>query len=74
MKIGLLIIAVAGAMLWMFTSPPEGNRVIMHMHSTQAASGVLFIMLGLLMLSGRLATFNSLVPARPRDLVCRSGR
>jgi cytochrome c biogenesis protein CcdA len=61
-EIGLLIIAVAGALLWMFTSPPEGSRVMMHMHSTQAASGVLFIILGLLMLSGRLATFNSLVP------------
>jgi cytochrome c biogenesis protein CcdA len=61
-EIGLLIIAVAGALLWMFTSPPQGSRVTMHMHSTQAASGVLFILLGLLMLSGRLATFNSLVP------------
>jgi cytochrome c-type biogenesis protein len=61
-EIGLLVIALAGALLWMFTSPPEGNRVMMHMHSTQAASGVLFILLGLLMLSGRLATFNSLIP------------
>jgi len=61
-EIGLLVIALAGALLWMFTSPPEGSRVMMHMHSTQAASGVLFILLGLLMLSGRLATFNSLIP------------
>jgi cytochrome c-type biogenesis protein len=60
-EIGLLIIALAGAMLWVFTSP-GGNTVTLHMHTTQAISGILFILLGLLMLSGRLTTFNSLVP------------
>jgi hypothetical protein len=60
-EIGLLVIALAGAMLWVFTSPGE-NKVTLHMHTTQAISGLLFIILGLLMLSGRLATFNSLVP------------
>ncbi len=60
-EIGLLIIALAGALLWVFTSPGE-KTVTLHMHTTQAISGLLFIMLGLLMLSGRLATFNSIVP------------
>jgi cytochrome c-type biogenesis protein len=60
-EIGLLVLAVAGAMLWVFTSPGD-KKVTLHMHTTQAISGVLFIMLGMLMLSGRLATFNSVVP------------
>lgn len=60
-EIGLLVLALAGAMLWVFTSPGE-KTVTLHMHSTQAVSGALFIVLGLLMLSGRLATFNALVP------------
>ncbi len=60
-EVGLLVIALAGAMLWVFTSAGD-NKVTLHMHTTQAISGVLFILLGLLMLSGRLATFNSLVP------------
>jgi cytochrome c biogenesis protein CcdA len=58
---GLLVIALAGAMLWVFTSA-GGKTVTLHLHSTQAISGVLFILLGLLMLSGRLTAFNSLVP------------
>lgn len=61
-EVGLLVIALAGAMLWVFTSAPGEKTVTIHMHTTQAISGVLFIMLGLLLLSGRLATFNSLVP------------
>lgn len=60
-EIALLILALGGAVLWVVTSP-EGKTVTLHMHTTQAISGLLFIMLGLLMLSGRLATFNSLVP------------
>jgi cytochrome c-type biogenesis protein len=60
-EIGLLIISVAGALLWVFTSHGE-KKVTLHMHTTQAISGLLFIILGLLMLDGRLATFNSLVP------------
>ena len=61
-EIGLLVISLAGAMLWVFTSTPGEKKVTLHLHTTQAISGILFIMLGLLMLSGRLATFNSLVP------------
>ncbi|MFN2137378.1 MAG: cytochrome c biogenesis CcdA family protein [Candidatus Promineifilaceae bacterium] len=60
-EIGLLVIALAGAMLWVFTTP-GGKTVTLHMHTTQAISGILFILLGLLMLSGRLATFNSVIP------------
>ncbi|MDX1414545.1 MAG: cytochrome c biogenesis CcdA family protein [Candidatus Promineifilaceae bacterium] len=58
---GLLLLTLAGATLWVFTLPGD-HRTTLHMHSTQAISGVLFILLGLLLLSSRLATFNSLVP------------
>lgn len=60
-EIGLLLIALAGGMLWVFTTPGD-HRTTLHLHSTQAISGVLFIMLGLLLLSSRLATFNTLIP------------
>ena len=58
---GLLLIALAGGALWVFTTPGD-HRTTLHMHSTQAISGVLFILLGLLLLNSQLATFNSLVP------------
>lgn len=58
---GLLLIALGGALLWVLTTPGD-KRTTLHMHSTQLISGVLFILMGLLLLSGRLATFNSLVP------------
>lgn len=58
---GLLFIALAGVALWVFTTPGE-KRTTLHLHTTQAISGALFILLGLLLLSGRLATFNSLIP------------
>jgi hypothetical protein len=35
---------------------------VLHLHTTQLVSGVLFILLGILLLNGTLATFNSLVP------------
>ena len=60
-EFGLLLIALAGATLWVFTIPGD-HHTILHLHSTQAISGILFILLGLLLLSSRLATFNSLVP------------
>ena len=58
---GLLLIALAGGTLWVFTTPGD-HRTTLHLHSTQAISGILFILLGLLLLSSRLATFNSIVP------------
>jgi cytochrome c-type biogenesis protein len=58
---GLLILSLLGAALWVFTTPGD-HRTTLHLHSTQAISGILFILLGLLLLSSRLATFNSLVP------------
>ena len=60
-EVVLLIIALAAGALWVFTMPGE-HRTTLQLHSTQAISGALFILLGLLMLSGRLATFNTLVP------------
>ncbi len=57
---GLLVIAVLGALLWVFTSPGE-RRTLIHLHSTQIISGALFILIGLLMLDGRLSYFSSLI-------------
>jgi len=60
-EFGLLLIALAGGTLWVFTMPGD-HRTTLHLHSTQAISGILFILLGLLLLGGRLSTFNSIVP------------
>jgi cytochrome c biogenesis protein CcdA len=59
--IGLLLLTAIGAALWVFTSPGE-PRVTVHLHSTQIISGGLFILIGSLMLAGKLTTFNSLIP------------
>jgi hypothetical protein len=34
----------------------------LHLHTTQLVSGMLFIFMGILLLNGTLASFNSLVP------------
>ena len=59
---GLLVLALAGVLLWIFTNPDKERRTTVQIHTTQTISGVLFILLGLLLLSGRLAAFNALVP------------
>ncbi|MGD8584219.1 MAG: cytochrome c biogenesis CcdA family protein [Chloroflexota bacterium] len=61
-EIGLLLVAIVGAALWVLTSPGERRRTVLHLHTTQLISGALFILMGLLLLNGTLATFNSLVP------------
>jgi cytochrome c-type biogenesis protein len=61
-ELGLLILAVAGVALWVFTSPGD-RRTTLELHSTQTFSGVLFILMAVLMLNGTLASFNSLIPA-----------
>lgn len=59
---GLLAIAAAGVGLWILTSPLGKNRrITLDLHSTQLISGFLFIILGLLMLNGTLASLNSIV-------------
>lgn len=58
---GLLAVTVIGAVLWVVTGG-EDRRTTLHLHSTQLLSGVLFILLGLLMISGVLTYFNSLIP------------
>ena len=60
-ELALLAVAVLGALLWVVTSPAE-RRITVHLHSTQLVSGALFILIGLLMLQGQLATFNNLIP------------
>jgi cytochrome c biogenesis protein CcdA len=61
-ELGLLAIALLGVILWIFTSPSRERQVQLQLHSTQLISGVLFILMGLLLLNGTLTTFNSLVP------------
>jgi cytochrome c-type biogenesis protein len=57
--VGLLAIALLGAALWVFAGPGE-KKINLHLHSTQLISGALFILLGYLMVDGRLTAFNSL--------------
>ncbi|MFZ0548852.1 MAG: cytochrome c biogenesis CcdA family protein [Candidatus Promineifilaceae bacterium] len=61
-EIGLLLIALAGAALWVFTSPSKNKKVQLLLHTTQLISGALFIFMGLLLLSGKLAQFNNIIP------------
>jgi cytochrome c-type biogenesis protein len=60
-EFGLLAVAVAGVALWIFSGPGE-RRTTLYLHSTQLISGGLFILVGLLMLSNAMATFNNLIP------------
>ena len=60
-EIGLLVLVLAGAALWVYTSPQE-RRITVQLHSTQLISGALFAVIGLLMLNGQLAAFNNLIP------------
>jgi hypothetical protein len=59
---GLLAIALLGAIVWALATPAAGRRVALHLHSTQLFSGVLFILMGILLLNGTLARFNTLIP------------
>lgn len=61
-QIGLLLVALLGMVLWIVTNPKQERRVQLQLHTTQMLSGVLFIMMGILLLNGTLASFNSLVP------------
>jgi cytochrome c-type biogenesis protein len=61
-KVGLVLVAVLGAALWVLTGPNRGRKLLLHLHSTQLVSGLLFIGMGWLLLNGTLAAFNTLVP------------
>lgn len=61
-EIGLLAVAIVAVLLWIFTSPDRERKIPLHLHTTQLVSGALFIMMGLLLLSGTLASFNTLIP------------
>jgi cytochrome c-type biogenesis protein len=63
-EIALLILAVAGAALWTFTSTGS-QRTTVHLHSTQLISGALFILIALLMLNGSLTVINGLLVDSP---------
>lgn len=58
---GLLVIALMGAVLWVMTSS-QAKQVTIRLHTTQLISGALFIIMGLLLLEGRLTLFNNLIP------------
>ncbi|GJM39997.1 MAG: hypothetical protein DHS20C20_02790 [Ardenticatenaceae bacterium] len=58
-QIGLLVVSLIGAALWVFTSSEE-RQVTVHLHSTQLISGGLFILLAILMLNGTLTSINAL--------------
>lgn len=58
-EIGLLVIALLGAALWVFTSPAE-RRVTIHLHTTQLVTGALFVLIGIMMLEAQLTLINGL--------------
>ncbi|HET6443183.1 MAG TPA: cytochrome c biogenesis CcdA family protein [candidate division Zixibacteria bacterium] len=59
---GLLVLAILGAGLWVYTAPGRQRIVPLHLHTTQLFSGILFILMGFLMVNGTLASFNTLIP------------
>jgi cytochrome c biogenesis protein CcdA len=61
-RYGLLALAILGVVLWVYTSPGKQRIVPVHLHTTQLFSGVLFILMGILMVNGTLATFNTVIP------------
>jgi len=62
-RYGLLVLAILGAGLWVYTAPSRQRMVPLHLHTTQLFSGILFILMGYLMVNGTLASFNTLIPA-----------
>jgi len=60
-QIGLLVLSILGAALWVFTSS-EDKRITVRLHTTQLISGALFILMGVLMLEAQLAYFNNIIP------------
>lgn len=59
-EIGLLLLVLAGAALWTFTSTGERGTTL-NMHTTQLFGGALFVLMAILMLNGTLADFNALI-------------
>jgi len=59
---GLFVLAILGVALWIYTAPGRKRVVPLHLHSTQLFSGVLFIIMGFLMVNGTLASFNTVIP------------
>jgi cytochrome c biogenesis protein CcdA len=59
---GLLVLAILGVGLWVFTAPSRQRVVPLHLHTTQLFSGLLFVIMGFLMVNGTLASFNTLIP------------
>ncbi|MDX1662438.1 MAG: cytochrome c biogenesis CcdA family protein [Candidatus Promineifilaceae bacterium] len=58
----LLAVAIAGVALWYATGNVR-KRIALNLHSTQLISGVLFIILGILMINGTLSRLNSILGA-----------
>ena len=58
-EVGLLVITLLGAALWVFTSPQE-RRTTIHLHTTQLVTGALFILIGIMMLEAQLTIINGL--------------
>ncbi len=52
--IALLVIALLGALLWVYTNEGFAAQTQLHLHTTGFISGVLFLMIGYLMLTNQL--------------------
>ncbi|MFN2188006.1 MAG: cytochrome c biogenesis CcdA family protein [Candidatus Promineifilaceae bacterium] len=61
-QIALLVFSILGVGLWIYSAPGRQRIIPLHLHTTQLFSGVLFILLGFLMVNGTLAAFNTVIP------------
>lgn len=60
LQIGLFFLSLVGVGLWLFTGSDE-RKVQIHLHTTQLFGGAMFIILGIMLLEGQLATLNSVM-------------
>lgn len=60
LEIGILVVAVAAAILWTVTSS-DSRRVTIHMHTTSLISGALFLLLGVMMLEAQMGLINGVL-------------
>lgn len=60
LEIGLLLLLIAGALLYTVTSSEE-RRVTIHLHTTQLISGALFVLLGVMMLEAQMGLINGVL-------------
>ena len=61
MKGVLLVLAIAGAILYDTIRNGSGEKTTLHLHSTSLVSGVLFLLMGLLLINSQLGVISSVL-------------